>query len=137
MTGYLDTSVVLRLLLRERGAFRSWVRWSEAYSSELLRVESRRIIDRRRLDSFYDDEDVARAHETLARIEASIGFVRLTPRVLERAAAPMPTVVKTLDAIHIASAQLLSEGRGEAVVFATHDRQQSMAARALGFRCVG
>ena len=48
----------------------------------------------------------------------------------------MPTVVKTLDAIHLASAMFLAERSSEEVVFATHDRQQSLAARALGFRCV-
>lgn len=137
MTGYLDTSIVLRLLLGERGAFRKWTRWSEAYSSELLKVESRRVIDRLRLEAFYGDEEVARAHELVAHIEASISFVRVTPQVLERAAAPMPTVVKTLDAVHLASAQLLREQRDESIVFASHDEQQSRAARALGFRRVG
>ncbi len=49
----------------------------------------------------------------------------------------MPTVVKTLDAIHLASALLFREGRGEALVFATHDSQQATAAEALGFTCLG
>ena len=137
MIGYLDTSVVLRVLLRQRGALRSWGRWTKLYASEILKVEARRIIDRLRLDSLYDDEEVATAHEALARIEQSIGFIRLTPRILARAAGPMPTVVKTLDAIHLASAQLLAESREQALVFVTHDRQQSTAAKALGFRCVG
>jgi len=46
-------------------------------------------------------------------------------------------VVKTLDTIHIARARLLREGRGEEVLFATHDRQQSRPAGTLGFMCVG
>lgn len=137
MIVYLDTSVVLRVLLRQRGALRSWNRWTEAYASEILKVEARRVIDRLRLDSLLGDEEVALAHEALGRIEQSIGFIGLTPRVLERSAAPMPTVVETLDAVHLASAVLFEEARGERPVFATHDRRQSTAARALGFRCVG
>jgi hypothetical protein len=49
----------------------------------------------------------------------------------------MGTVVKTLDALHVATALLLSERRGLDLTFATHDAQQATAARALGFACVG
>ncbi|MBI4614653.1 MAG: type II toxin-antitoxin system VapC family toxin [Planctomycetes bacterium] len=137
MIVYLDTSTVLRVLLRQRGTLRAWNRWSEAYSSEILRVESRRVVDRLRLESILDDEGVALAHEELARIERSIALIRLSTHVLERAAQPMPTVVKTLDAIHLATALLFRESRRDEVEFATHDVRQSTAARALGFRCVG
>jgi hypothetical protein len=49
----------------------------------------------------------------------------------------MATVVKTLDALHLASAMLLRERHGLTLVFATHDPQQARAARGLGFECVG
>ncbi|MBN1417755.1 MAG: type II toxin-antitoxin system VapC family toxin [Planctomycetes bacterium] len=137
MIVYLDSSVVLRVLLRQRGALRSWEQWSEACASEILKVEARRVIDRLRLESLLDDEGIARAHEDLLRIERSIAFIGLTPLVLERASASMPTVIKTLDAIHLASALLYRERRGESIAFATHDDQQSTAARALGFRSIG
>jgi hypothetical protein len=45
----------------------------------------------------------------------------------------MPTIVKTLDAIHLASAIVIRERRGIELLFATHDTQQAIAARALGF----
>jgi hypothetical protein len=48
----------------------------------------------------------------------------------------MPTVVKTLDAIHIASALAIRDRREVDLVFATHDTQQATAARALGFTCL-
>jgi hypothetical protein len=107
------------------------------WSSEILKVEARRVLDRLRLEAFLDDEMSALAHEELARIEQSIGFIGLTSAVLGRAKAPMPTVVKTLDAIHLASALLFQERRGETVTFASHDRQQTTAARVLGLPCVG
>jgi uncharacterized protein len=133
VAAYLDTSVALRVLLRQPGALRFWDRWTEIYASEVLKVEARRVVDRLRLGSLLDDDGVARAHEELVRLESSVHFVALSPAVLERAARPMPTVVKTLDALHIASALLLRERRRAAPVFATHDLQQATAARALGF----
>ena len=45
----------------------------------------------------------------------------------------MPTIVNTLDAIHLASAIALRDRRGIDLVFASHDDQQATAARALGF----
>ena len=137
MTVYLDTSTVLRVLLRQRGALRRWADWDTAFTSEILRVEARRVLDRLRLERLLDDAGLARAHEQLAEIEASIAVVKLTPLVLDRAAGPMPTVVKTLDAVHIATALLYRERHDEEIVFATHDEQQRTAATASGFRCIG
>jgi len=48
----------------------------------------------------------------------------------------MATQVKTLDAVHLASALLFQERAGASVIFATHDARQALAARALGFDCV-
>jgi len=137
VTVYLDSSTVLRVLLRQSNRLRIWGKWERAYSSELLGVEARRAIDRLRLDAALDDEGLARAHEGLGRIERTIGTIRLTRPVLRRAALPLPTIVRTLDSIHLASAVLLAERRGISIVFATHDGQQATAARALGFECVG
>ena len=80
---------------------------------------------------------MADVHEELARIEGAIGSIPLTRPVLRRAALPMATVVRTPDAIHLASALLLRERRGVTLVFATHDPQQARGARALGFECAG
>lgn len=95
------------------------------------------MIDRLRLEGALDDDDVADAREQLGRIEGVIAAIPLSRLVLERAALPMATVVKTLDAIHLASAMLCRERRGIEVAFATHDPQQARAARALGFTCIG
>ena len=137
MTVYLDTSTVLRVLLGQRARLDIWSRWEAAYCSELMGLEARRVIDRLRLEAALDDEGVARAQDQLTRIERTIGRIALTRTVLRRAALPMATAVKTLDAIHLASAMLFQEHRGIQVIFATHDAQQATAARALGFECRG
>jgi predicted nucleic acid-binding protein len=136
MIVYVDSSVVLRHLLGQAKSL-DWRGWEAAYSSEILGLEVRRVIDRLRLGSALDDDGVANAQQALTRLERSIGQISLTRRVLKRAALPMPTAVKTLDAIHLASALLFQERRGNILVFATHDLQQATGARALGFEVIG
>ena len=135
MNFYIDTSVVLRVLRGQKDAWKEWGRWQKAYSSTLIRVEGRRFIDRMRLEHDWSDDDIANAGVQLRRLERVITKVRLSANVMERAAAPMPTIIKTLDAIHIATASLVRERLHPNLVFVTHDRQQGRAARALGFGC--
>jgi len=134
---YLDTSTVLRVILGQPRPLAIWNKWEEAFTSEILGLEARRALDRLRLESALDDEGIATLQGELARIESTIGTISLTRSVLRRASLPMATPVKTLDAIHIASALLLREHRHEELLFATHDARQAIAARALGFECVG
>ena len=137
MTIYLDTSAVLRGLLGTGKPLPEWGTWNRAYSSEIMGVEARRALDRLRLSRSLDDDGLADAHEAIAATERAIGSIRLTSAVLRRASQPMPTVVKTLDAIHLASALLFEERHAVGLVFGTHDRSQATAARALGFDVVG
>ena len=134
---YLDTSVVLRVLFGQPDPLHEWSRWEEAYTSELMGVEARRAVERLRVERALADEGVARALEGLGLIEATLGAVPLTRPVLQRASLPMPTSVRTLDALHLATALLLRERRSLPLHFATHDRPQHLAARALGFECIG
>lgn len=137
MIVYLDTSTLLRVLFGQRPMLKGWGTWERAYTSEVAGVEARRVIDRLRLDGTLDDGGVVAAQEQLTRLEAGIGRIRLTRIVLSRASLPMATAVKTLDALHLASALLFQERRGLSLTFATHDAQQAAAARALGFVCIG
>jgi PIN domain len=137
MIVYLDTSTVLRALLRQGRLIDIWGDWTAAYSSELCGLEARRVIDRLRLESALDDAGVAEAHQELARIEKAIGYITLTRAVLRRASLPMATIVKSLDAIHLASALMLRERRAGGLLFATHDSRQATAAKALGFEVTG
>lgn len=137
MTIYLDSSAVLRALIDEGDPLQDWGRWDRAYSSELMVVEARRTIDRLRLKRALDDHGLADAHQALSTTVRAINLIQITPEVLQRASRPMPTHVKTLDAIHLASAQLFAERTDTNIVFGTHDRSQATAAHALGFEVVG
>jgi hypothetical protein len=137
MTVYLDTSTVLRVVLGEAAPLPIWGQWDEACASEILGVEARRALDRLRLEGALDDDQVGTFHGSLAEVERGLNRIRLTRLVLARAALPMATPVKTLDALHLASALLWRERRTPDLLFATHDPQQARAARALGFECSG
>ena len=136
MIVYLDSSVVLRPLFRQPGRLASWGAWTAAYSSELLGIECRRAIDRLRLEGAYDDRQVAEASQRLVDIERTITRVRISSPIIHEASRTMPTVVKTLDAIHLASAIVLRQRRDIDLQFTTHDVQQAVAARALGFTTI-
>jgi predicted nucleic acid-binding protein len=132
MTVFVDTSVFMRRLLKQPGAFTDWSAWDLAVSSELLRVEAHRALDRLRLQRAFRDADLAELHRLLQASFRALEFMPLNRAVLNRAADPFPTILGTLDAIHLASALLWMEERDEAISFLTHDTQLAVAARACG-----
>lgn len=120
---YVDTSVVLAELFAEdrrpRGAF-----WEEPLvSSRLLEYEVWARVHGR---------GAARSHGEAAReILARLSFVELAPTVLARALDPFPVAVRTLDALHLATALFLRE-RSQEVAVAAYDERLRRAAGAVG-----
>ena len=137
MKVYLDTSVIVRWMLDEPGALKDWGRWEESFTSEITVVEAHRTLDRLRLDGRLDDSEVARGVRLLGEVLNEVDAIGLNQPVLERASRSFPTVVGTLDALHLSSALLYREQRKEGLVFLTHDRRLSIAAQALGFETRG
>lgn len=136
MNAYVDTSVVLRVVLGESKPLREWRRIDSALSSELIRVEALRSIDRARVLLQLDDADVAERRAAVLQLLSGFRLARVDSRVLARAADPFPTLIRTLDAIHLATAELARRSAKD-LLFATHDRELGTAASALGFQVVG
>lgn len=134
MKVYVDASIVLRRVLNQPGAFLNWDEWEWVVTSELLRVETLRSLDRLRLQVTLPAEQllIAEKMALLRSILVSLERVPLHAEVLERAASPLPTVLGTLDAIHLATALLWTEDHQEPLTFLTHDRELALAARACG-----
>ncbi len=64
----------------------------------------------------------------------SIDLLELDAAVKKRAMEAFPVHVKTLDALHLASAlQLLAEEPVEGITVFSHDHTFNLCARALGF----
>jgi predicted nucleic acid-binding protein len=133
---YVDTSVLLRVVLGERGRLREWARSERWISSELIRLEALRTIDRARLQLRLPDRAVSRRRAAVLEHLRAFDLIRVRTAVLERAAEPFPTSLGTLDAIHLASALLAREQVPDLVV-ATHDRELATAAEAMGFLVAG
>jgi len=134
---YLDSSVVLRVLLGQRGRLKEWKSVREGVASALVEVECLRTLDRLRLREALEYREFALRREAVFRLVQEIELVEPTRSVLTRASQPFPTELGTLDAIHLATAMLWRERGGEDLVMATHDAALGVAARACGFRVVG
>lgn len=136
MNVYVDSSVLLRVVLGEPGRLRIWSKIGNPVSSELIRLECLRTIDRARVRLGLRDADVSRHRAQVLETIEAFSLIALGSSVLERAAEPFPTTLGSLDAIHLASA-VLAKHEFEELALATHDGELATAARAVGFRVHG
>jgi uncharacterized protein len=121
---YLDSSALVKLAIAEpeSSALRRHLRQrSTLVSTGLARTEVLRAL------LLAGDEGLARGRVVLARVE----LVRVNDRVLNAAGALLPAHLRSVDAIHLASAQLLGADLGHIV---TYDDQMLEAANHLGLR---
>jgi predicted nucleic acid-binding protein len=137
---YLDSSVILRILLDQPHQLAEWKSILTGVTSALTEVECLRTIDRLRvlgkLGADGADDAVVR-REAVYRVLEELEVVDLDARVLRRAAQAQTVALGSLDALHLASAEMWREAQGKEPLFATHDRQLGQAARANGFRIAG
>lgn len=137
MITYLDSSVILRVVLGQPARLAEWNAVQRGVSSALAEVECLRTVDRLRLSGALSDNVSAAAREAIYRIIEALEVVELSPAVMRRASQPMPAPLGTLDAMHLATADLWRQERGTDLLVATHDRALALAARATGFRVLG
>lgn len=126
MATYLDSSAIVKLAVREPEslALRRYLRRRQPLvSSALARTEVLRAL----LPA--GDEAVARGRSVLQRLD----LVRVNDRVLNAAGALRPPERRSLDAIHLATAQQLGD---ELSAIVTYDERMVTAAKELGYRIV-
>ena len=137
MIAYLDSSVLLRVVLRQPNALKEWRSIKQGVASRLVEVECLRTLDRIRSTVEVEDKIIATRREAIFRLLETLEVVEPTGVVLSRASQPLPTVLGTLDAIHLSTAMLWRERTGTDMVMATHDEALGVAAKASGLRVVG
>lgn len=137
MIAYLDASVLLRVLLGQPDRLAAWEDIELGVGSALVEVECLRALDRLCIREGLTPEDLAVRREAVYRLTARMEVVEPTWPVLRRAGQPFPTPLGTLDAVHLATALLWRDSRGEDLALATHDRALALAARASGLTVVG
>ncbi|HEU4343108.1 MAG TPA: type II toxin-antitoxin system VapC family toxin [Candidatus Binatia bacterium] len=136
MTVYVDTSVILRILFREPNPVGVRGKWERAFGSNLWRVEALRNVDCLRLSGDLSDEEVAALVRDIRVVHETLAIYPLTERILQRASESFPTVVGTLDAVHLATALATREVEPIDLLL-THDSQLGTAARSVGFTVAG
>jgi predicted nucleic acid-binding protein len=121
---YVDSSAIVKLVVREResAALSRFLRTRRPLvSSALSRVEVERAC------LALGDAVRARVRDVLARFE----LVRINERVIATAGAMLPHELRSLDAIHLATAALFDASLQRVV---TYDARMAAAAQACGFR---
>ena len=122
MVTYVDSSVVLAYLIGEARVPPASF-WNTALvSSRLLQYEVWNRIHARQLSA-------SRGSETRTLL-AGMELIEMTEPVLARALTPFPVAVRTLDAVHLATAEFL-RAQGEPVELASYDNRLLAAAQAI------
>jgi predicted nucleic acid-binding protein len=137
LIAYLDSSALLRVILGQPGRLAEWDDIDHAIASQLVEVECLRTLDRLRVLGKLTDDEVSIRREAAYRVLATFRVVALGESVLTRASQPFPTMLGTLDALHLATALLWRESTGSDLVMATHDAVLASAARAFGIPVIG
>jgi predicted nucleic acid-binding protein len=121
---YLDSSALVKLAVREpeSAALRRYLRRRRPLiASALARTEVARAL------LALGPDAVRRGQDVLARVDQ----VRINDRVLDAAGAMLPVELRSLDAVHLATAQQVGADLARLV---TYDDRMATAANHLGLR---
>ena len=139
MTVYAESSSVLRWLLDEARAdeIHGLLRGAtKVVCSRLTLVETRRVIRRAVAETLLDEVGSTAILEVLARAAAAWAVLEISRDVAERAEGSFPIEpVRTLDALHLASALLLRQALPDLRLLSSDDRVRANGRR-LGFEVV-
>ncbi len=134
---FVDSSRVIRAATSDGPPFDGWAEAEIVFASRLARLEVARTLNRLRIELHLSADEIEVVDRALAQIARRIVWLPLDERVLDLAAEPTPFHVKSLAAIHLATARLLRDAPTPGLIFATHDRQLGLAAVAMGFEVAG
>ena len=135
---YVDASAVLRILFAEPGPTLPLAAGDHLVSSHLVEIETFRAVDRERLVGNIDDAHTAMKRKELSDFLAMLDLVPIDRAVIDRAKSSFAVNVRALDAIHVATAEILAaEADGVSLEFWTHDDRQATAALSRGLTVRG
>lgn len=138
MIGYVDTSVLLRLVLLEPETLAEWSDLTEGVTSQIAIVECHRGLYQALATKRLNDASFPAAREAVETILDRLRIIRVSRAIIKAASLPLPVSLGALDAIHLASAiQYRARRTEELIHFATHDRRLREAARAMNFPVLG
>ncbi|GAB4427488.1 MAG: hypothetical protein OHK0011_09400 [Turneriella sp.] len=133
-TVYLDASSALRWILNAPGTIAAFGEWDTAGCSVLFEVECYRTLERLLNDRQITPEQYAAAISQLQELWESMEKIPVKEDVIALAKQRYVTPIKTLDALHAASAQLWSRALDKEVMLISHDRKLNLIAQSLGLK---
>ncbi len=133
-TVYLDSSVVLRWLVKDQNALPNFGKWQYAASSYLLEVECVRTLDRLRNENRISTPVYADLLDQFNELARSLELFHIDATVLAMAKNQYVAPVKTLDAIHIATARLWQTELAETILLLSHDQKMNLIAKSIGLK---
>lgn len=131
---YFDTSVLLKRYFHERGSStaQSLLGRHRLVSSAIAPIEAMSAICRRRNANEIAGRAFLRVTRQFQKDRAKWELIELTPQILDMAEQLVQQQsVRSLDAIHLASALILQAASGFRFPFITSDARQREAAAAL------
>lgn len=140
MIAYLDTSVILRIVMREPNPLQEWDRIIIGVTSDLTRIEAARAMDRLTILRTVNEEQLIEKQTETANILHRLDYIEIDEPAIVEATHPLPFILGALDSIHLASAILYRSTQPKdepPLLFATHDQQLARAAEALHFEILG
>lgn len=134
VTCYLESSALVALLLEGDVAVRRELeRAGRRVTSALTVAEARRAVLRARFARRIDEAQERLALASLGALEPHLDLIAVSDAVLARSGRPFPDEpVRTLDAIHIASLDMVGDAASRVTVL-TRDARVARNARALGY----
>ena len=135
---YVDASALLRVLFVEPGPAVPLMAGEHVVSSQLIEVEAFRAVDRERLLGNLSDAETAIKRKELTDLLAMTDLTPVDGMVIDRAKSSFAVNLRAIDAIHVATAELLAAAAdGEPLEFWTHDERQATAAISRGLTVRG
>lgn len=136
---YFDTSILVKRYVRERGSLETirLLRKHTILSSSILPVELLSALRRRRGQSEISEQDYSAILGRVKQDQAFWELLELTPSVLARAEEiVLKWNVRTLDAVHLASAIVFRDSIGRSLPFVTSDERQLLVARQCDLKAI-
>lgn len=137
-TVYFDSSIVLRHAVMDKNSLRNPEDFvANGATSALTRIECFRVLDRWKITREVREEVIVQAWTITREFLAILRTIPISALVVESASQSFPIALKSLDAIHLASALLLRRKSESRITMLTHDTKLALAATAMDLNVIG
>lgn len=137
MIAYVDSSVLLRFILDQPDPLSDLLRFDSRVTSLVAEVECLRGVESARSRGQLTGDEAADRRRVVYAQLRRMRRLAVSLSIIRRAGEPYPLPVKSLDAIHLASALFVRDREAPDLVFATHDQQLGRLAAVMDLPVIG